>query len=323
MKFSRRDILAGVAGCAALATHSYAQNLFGRSVKVVVPFTAGGTADVMARLWAEKISERVGSSFYVENMGGAGSNLGIGYASRQSPDGSTILAAPSAFAINPSIYGKIPYDPIKSFDPITMLAITPTVLIAHPEFPARTFDDFVKLVRERPATYSAGHSGNGTPPHLQGELLKLKLGLDMTPVPFTGGPQPIQMVISGHLPVAFVGLPSVPGLVEAGKLRALAVSGSARSHLLPNVPTFAELGITELESGTWVGIFVPRGAPQPVIDRLTQESGEIVKSKDVIDRMRQIGAEPVSMTAGQFAQRLQKEIDDWARIVQLAKLEKQ
>jgi len=292
-----------------------------RPVKVIVPFSAGGVTDVAARLWSQRVSDRLGKQFVIENQGGGGANIGIGAASRATPDGYTLLMAASAFAINPSLYNKIPYDP-NAFEPVTMLGVTPNVLFVNPSIPATTLAEFLKLIQDNPGKYAVASSGIGTPVYLQGELLKFRYKLELTPVPFSGGSQAVQAVVGGHVPVALTTLTSIPPLVETGKLRALAVTGAERSVLLPNVPTFKELGLADLEAGTWVGLLAPGGTPKPIVTKLYEATKAFLADEAAADRLRQISVEPKHLTPPQFAEQLQKEAAEWSNIIKLAKLER-
>ncbi len=319
---TRRAVLTGMAAWPAFSKSGFAQDSYpNRPVKVIVPFSAGGVTDTAARLWSQLVSERLGQQFVIENQAGAGSNLGIGSAARATPDGYTLLMAASAFAINPSLYNKIPYDP-KGFEPITMLGETPSAVIVHPSVPAQTFADFIKVIQENPGKFAIANSGIGTPQFLQGELLKHTFKLELTPVPFPGGSQAIQSIVGGHVQVAFGALTAVPPFVKSGKLRALAVTGTERSPLLPDVPTFKELGTPDFESGTWVALLAPRGTPQAIVTKLYETTRDVLAMPDTIERMLKISIEPKHMTPSQFSEQIDKEIKEWARLLALAKIER-
>jgi len=210
-----------------LAGAAQAQSYPSRPVKVIVPFAPGGVADTIARLWAQNMSQSLGQNFYVENHGGGGSNIGMGLAARQPADGYAVLVAASSFTINPSLYAKIPYDPLKDFTPVTLLASTKNVLVVHPSIPAKTVNELIELVRANPGKYSYAMSGAGTPNHIQAETLKLAHQLDLTMVPFSGGAPAIQSTVAGHTPVAFTSLAPVQA---AGGGRAVAGAGGKRAH---------------------------------------------------------------------------------------------
>lgn len=294
-----------------------------RPIRVIVPFAPGGVTDTIARLWAQRMSQALGQQLYVENHGGGASNLGTGLAAHQPADGYTILVAASSFAVNPSLYTKVPYDPLKDFTPVTLLAQTPGVVIVNPELPAKTINELIALVRANPGKYSYGMSGIGTPNHLQGELLKLAYKLDLTTVPFAGGAPAIQSTIAGHTPIAFVALTSVPALVAGGQLRALAVSGTHRSAVLPDVPTMAEAGISGHEADTFTGLFMPAGTPREIVDRIYAETVKVLAIPEFKEHLAKLGAEPDPVSPEQFAARLKDEIALWGRVIADAHIEKQ
>jgi tripartite-type tricarboxylate transporter receptor subunit TctC len=307
----------------AQTTSEPAANYPNRPVKVIVPFAPGGVTDVIARLWAQRMSSSLGQQFYVENHAGGGSNLGMGVAARQPADGYSIMVGASSFAINPVLYKKIPYDPLKDFTAITLLAATPGVLVVHPSLPATSFKEFIALVRANPGKYSYAMSGIGTPNHLLGELLKLTFQLDLVTVPFAGGGPAIQSAVAGHTPIAFVALTSIPPLVEGGKLRALAVTGVKRSSVLPSVPTMLEMDVRGQEPDTFTGLLAPAGTPKDIIDKLSAETAKILAMADVKQQLANLGSEPKSTTPAEFDARLKAEIAFWGKVIEDARIEKQ
>jgi tripartite-type tricarboxylate transporter receptor subunit TctC len=313
-----------------IATQGYAQTSSGpaasypnRPVKVIVPFAPGGVTDVIARLWAQRMSANLGQQFYVENHAGGGSNLGMGAAARQPADGYSLMVGASSFTINPVLYKKIPYDPFKDFTAVSMLAATPGVIIVHPSLPANSFQEFVALVRANPGKYSYAMSGIGTPNHLLGELLKLSFQLDLVTVPFAGGGPAIQSTVAGHTPIAFVALTSIPALVEGGKLRALAVTGVKRSSVLPSVPTMHEMDVRGQEPDTFTGLLAPAGTPKEIIDKLNAETVKILAAPDVKQQLANLGSEPKSTTPAEFDARLKEEVAFWGKVIEDARIEKQ
>jgi tripartite-type tricarboxylate transporter receptor subunit TctC len=290
-----------------------------RPVRIIVPFAAGGPGDLIARLIAQKLSEGLGKQFYVDNQGGAGGNIGMGMAARAPADGYTIMIASSTFMVNPSLYGKVPFDPIKDFDPITIAATTPNVLVVHPSVPAASVTELVTLIR-------AGKYGNyatpgaGTPSHLSGELFKLALKLDLTAVPFHGGGPMIQSVLGGHTPIAFSSLPPAAPMIHDGQVRALAVTTAKRVSLLPNVPTLEEAGYPGQEGDTPQCVLAPAGTPKEIVARLNREILRIIALPDVKERFAAIGFEPIGTTPEQFAARIKAEVPRWAEIIRAAKI---
>jgi tripartite-type tricarboxylate transporter receptor subunit TctC len=294
-----------------------------RPVKVIVPFAPGGVTDVVARLWAQKMSQALGQNFFVENQAGAASNLGMGNAARQAPDGYTILVGASSFTINPSLYNKIPYDPAKDFSPVTLLASTPNVVVVHPSVPAKTVQELVALLRVNPGKYSYAMSGVGTPNHLQAEMFKLTTKVDLVTVPFGGGGPAVQSTVGGHTPIAFTSLTPVRTLVAEGKLRALAVTGAKRSSVWPHVPTFAEAGITGQEADTFAGVLVPAGTPKEIIDKLHAETVKILTTPEMKEQLDKLGFAPGGMTPAEFDARLKEEIASWNKVAREAGIAKQ
>ncbi|HEY0442312.1 MAG TPA: tripartite tricarboxylate transporter substrate-binding protein, partial [Xanthobacteraceae bacterium] len=269
-------LLLGAATLLGSAAPAGAQSYPDRPVRVIVPFPPGGPTDVTARLIANSLSERLGKQFYVENVGGAGGNTGVGQAARAAPDGYTMVVVSTGFIVNASLYTKIPYDPQKDFQPITLAAASPNVLIVNPSVPAKTVKEFVDLVRANPGKYSFGGPGTGSTPHLSGELFRLHFNLDYQYIPFTGAAPVITSTIGGHTPSAWTALPpALPG-VQDGKLRALAITSEKRNPSLPDVPTMAEAGIPGQEAETLTGILVPAGTPKPIVDKLHQEIAAVI-----------------------------------------------
>jgi tripartite-type tricarboxylate transporter receptor subunit TctC len=311
-----------VAGLAHAQSADPAANYPNRPVRVIVPFAAGGVTDVIARLWAQKMSQALGHNFYVENAAGGGSNLGMGLAARQPADGYAILVGASSFTINPSLYNKTPYDP-NDFTPVTMLAETGNLLVVHPSVPTNSVKELIDLIKANPGKYSYAMSGFGTPNHLQGELLKFSFNLDLVTVPFGGGGPAVQSTVGGHTPIAIISLTPAPPLVAAGQLKALAVTGTHRSSALPNVPTMAESGISGQESTTFTGVLVPAGTPQQIVNKLHAETVKILALPEVKEQLYKLGSDAVGDTPAQFATRIKEEIALWATVIADANIPKQ
>lgn len=292
-----------------------------RPVKVIVPFPPGGPSDAIARLLAQKFSDRLGQQFYIENHAGGGGNLGTALAARAAADGYTILVASSSFMINPGLYAKIPYDPYNDFEPVTEIATTPNVLVVHPSLPVKSVQDFVAFVRASGAgKLSYANPGTGTPSHLSGEMFKLALKIDMVAVPFQGGGPMIQSVIGGHTPIAFSSMPPAAPQIREGRIRALAVTSAKRSIAVPDVPTMAEAGVPDQEGGTPQGILVPKGAPQEVVDILYRETVRAIALPDIQQKLAAIGFEPIGSTPAEFGARIKEEIPKWAKVIREANI---
>jgi tripartite-type tricarboxylate transporter receptor subunit TctC len=292
-----------------------AQTYPARPVRVIVPFAPGGPTDVFARLMAQKLSEQVGMQFYVENIGGAGGNIGTGRAAQSAPDGYTMLVNGANHVVNPALYQQVPYDPSKDFEPVTLAVTAAVVLTVHPSLPAQTVRELVDLIKAHPGKYSYASPGTGTPPHLVGELFRLSLGLDLLHVPFKGGGPAIASALAGHTPVSFGSMaPAVP-LVKDGKLRALAVSTKTRSQALPDIPTMEEAGYRDIEGESWFVVLVPAGTPGEIIALLHRDIAKIMALPDMKERLATLGYEPVVSTPEQCAALIKTEITRWAKVI--------
>lgn len=315
MRFIARFGLA----CAALIAAAMPASAAGypeRPVKIVVPFAAGGPTDVMARLIASKLSERLGQQFYVEDQPGAGGNIGTANVARAPGDGYTILVASSSYVVNPSFYKNCPYDPDKDFIPVTLAAITANILLVHPSVPAKTAKELLDQIKANPNKYTFASPGLGTTPHLATELFKATYHLDFAIAAYKGGGPAVQAVLANETPATFVAMTPATPLVKAGKIRALAVTTKKRSSALPDVPTLAEAGITGQESETMQGVFVPKGTPKAIVDLLQKEIAAIVKMPDVKEKMTPLGFEPEGTTSEEFATYVKSEIAKWKKVIQ-------
>jgi len=302
-----------VLGMAAAAS---AQVYPSRPVTLIVPFPAGGGVDAMARITAERLTAAFGQQVVIDNRGGAAGVIGTRAAATAIPDGYTLVMSTSGTtSINPSLYARIPYDPIRDFSPLTLTATSPYVVAVHPSLPARSVGELIALVRANPGKYSYASAGLGTPGHLAGELFRSPLGLDLVHVPFSGGPPAINATIAGHTPVSFTALPTAAPQVKDGKLRALAVMSSKRAAALPDVPTMAEAGIPDCEVDIVAGMVVRSETPDDIAQRL---HGEIVKAlaqPEIRERLSALGFEPVASTRDQFAAWIKAEIPRWRRVI--------
>jgi len=286
-----------------------------RPVKIIVPFAAGGPTDVVARLISQKLFEKFGQQFYIENLAGAGGNIAMGAAARAPADGYTILFASSSYNVNPSLYAKPPYDPDKDFAPVTMAGASPNGLFVNPAIPAKSVQELIELIKANPGKYTFASPGIGTTPHLSSELFKLTFHLDFALAPFPGGAPSIQSVVAGHTPICIQAIPPAIPLVKDGKLRALAITAKTRSPLLPDVPTFDEVGIKDQEAETMQGVFVPAATPKPIVDLLQREIARIVALPDVKDRMLAIGLETGGMSSAEFAAYVKADIAKWKKVI--------
>ena len=297
-----------------------AQGYPNRPVRVVVGFPAGGPTDVIARLVSQKLSDALGQQFFVENIGGAGGNTASGQVARATPDGYTIMVVSTGFVVNPSLYAKVPYDAVKDFSPVTLVAVSPNVVVVNPSVPAKSLPELVQLIRDNPGKYGFAGPGVGSTPHLGGELFRLAFSLDLVHVPFTGAAPAIQSTVGGHTPIAFTALPPALSAVQAGQLRALGVAANERAIQLPDVPTFAEQGIREQEADTITGILAPAGTPKEIVDLLYREIAKAVGQADVKERLTVLGFKPIANSPDEFGARIKLEMEKWGKVVRDAKL---
>ena len=307
--------IAALFSLVAATGDSWAQTYPTRPVRLVVPFGAGGPTDVIARIVAQKLSEIWGQQVYTENIPGAGGNTGVATVARAPADGYTILVVSTGFMVNPSMYAKVPYDPIKDFSPITLVAASPNVISVNPGFPAKTLKELVDLVKGHPGKYSFAQPSTGSTPHLAGELFKQQYQLDLVTVPFNSAALAINSTIGGHTPIAFTALPPAMANIKDGKLRGLAVLNARRSPSLPDVPTNAEAGIPDLESDTLTGIVAPAGTPRDIIDRWRGDIAKAVATSDVKERLETLGFAPVANMPDEFGARIKLEIAKWSKVV--------
>src|SRR6201996_3805911 len=323
MKFPRRRFLHLAAGAMVLPAVSEpagAQSYPARTVRVIVPYSPGGPTDVCARLVAQKLSDRLGKQFYVEDIAGAGGNIGTGIAARTAPDGYTILITVNSYVINPTLYEKVPYDALKDFEAVTQVAIFQSAMFVHPSVPARTVAELVALIKANPNKYSFASPGFGTPSHLLGEQFRVATNVDLVYVPFGGSGAVATAVVAGNPSIGFAALSAALPFIQDGKLRARAGMSPHRSSALPDLPTIAEAGYPDLDGDAWVGVLVPAGTPKDITARLHQEIVKILAEPDTRERLAAIGLDPVGDSAEQFSASLKIEMEKWTRIIRAAKI---
>jgi tripartite-type tricarboxylate transporter receptor subunit TctC len=308
-------VVALLTAIVAMPADASAQGYPTKSVRLIVPFAAGGPTDVIARIVAQKLSEAWGHQVYTENVPGAGGNTGVTMVARAPADGYTVLVVSTGFIVNPSMYAKISYDPVKDFAPITLVAASPNVISVNPDFAAKSMKELVELVKANPGKYSFAQPATGSTPHLAGELFKQKYGLDLVTVPFNGAALAVNSTIGGHTPIAFTALPPAMSNIKDGKLRGLAVLAHARSPALPDVPTNSEAGVGDLESDTLTGVVAPAGTPKEVIERWRGDIVKMVASPEVKERLQALGFVPVANTPDEFGARIKSEIAKWGKVV--------
>lgn len=291
-----------------------------KPVRIVVGFTPGGPTDVIARIVALKLSERLGQQFYVENVPGAGGNTASGQVAHAPPDGYTLLVISTGFLVNPSLYARVPYDAVRDFAPITLIASSPNVITVNPAVPAKTVDELVALIRANPGKYSFAGPGTGSTPHLSGELFRIHFKLDLVHVPFGGAAPALGSTIAGHTPIAFSAVPPAIEAIKGGQLRALAVTSVKRITSLPDVPTLAESGVEGQEADTLTAILAPAGTPPDIIDMLYREIAKVAGEADVRDRLAALAFDPVVDSPAEFAVRIRTELAKWERVVRIANI---
>jgi len=294
-----------------------AQGWPSRPVRVVVAFGAGGTADIVARLIADRLSPVLGQPVVVENRPGAGGNVGASAVAHSDPDGYTLLMSGSpTHSVGPHLFKNLNYDPMRDVPPVAMIASAPNLLVVNAALPVKSLDDLVKLARENPGQLTYSSAGIGTSGHLAAEMLKQAAGVDMRHVPYKSGPEAVTGVISGDVSFVFFTVPSVLPQVESGKLRALAITSVARSAVAPNVPTVAELGYPGFEALAWFALFAPRGTPQPIVDKLDAEIGKILQQPDIRKKMVELGMEAHFLNARQLTDYVSVESPKWGKLLQ-------
>ncbi|GIK86796.1 MAG: tripartite tricarboxylate transporter substrate binding protein [Burkholderiales bacterium] len=301
---------------AVLPLSSPAQEYPTRSVKIIVTLAPGGTADILARLLAEKLSSAWGQPVVVENRPGASGMIGAEAVAKAEPDGYTLLMGYNAeIAINPSIFRSMSYDPRKAFTPVTIVGTTPMLLVIHPSIPAKSLQELIDLARSGRAKLSYGSAGNGSTPHLGAEMLKNGARIDLTHVPFKSAALAIPQVIGNHVSMVFSGMPLAMPHVRAGSLRAIAVSSTTRSTAAPDVPTMAESGFPDFDITNWFGIFVPAGTPAPIVDKLYADIARSVKAEDMVARLRREGGDINPLPPKEFARFIEAEAIKYQKIV--------
>jgi tripartite-type tricarboxylate transporter receptor subunit TctC len=298
----------------ALSRSAVAEDWPTRPVTLIVPFAPGGTTDIVARIVGQALSVRLGQSVIVENLGGAGGTLGANQAAKAAPDGYTIFMATIAHTMAPGIYKSLPYDFVKDFAPITVVAYVPNIVIVHPSVPAKTVGELLAYIRANPGKVNYGSAGIGSTEHMSGELLSAMAGLKMVHVPYKGGAPMMADLIAGHIEMSIETSGSASPHIKAESVRALAVSTAKRSPAFPDLPTLAEAGLTGYDVTTWYGILAPTGTPAAIRERLYKELSEILKSPEIAARLRDIGGDPGGDPPAQFADFIKNETEKWTKL---------
>jgi len=299
-----------------VASAALPQDYPSRPIRMIVPFPAGGTADLLARQIGQTMGEALRQQVVIENRTGAGGNIGADLAAKAKPDGYTLLMGTvSTHAINPNLYPNMPYDPVKDFAPVAMVARMPNLLVLHPSVPATNVAELIALAKARPGTLAFASAGNGTTQHLAGELFKKMADVDMIHVPYKGNAPAVTDLVGGQVQVMFDNIPVSLQQVRAGKLRALAVTGPARSPVLPQLPTVAEAALPGYNITSWFGLYAPSGTSPQIIERLNREANKALATALIRRRLTDQGIEPAGGTPGQFAEFMRAELVKWGKIV--------
>ncbi|XDF34560.1 tripartite tricarboxylate transporter substrate binding protein [Paracidovorax avenae] len=312
----RRGLIAAAAACALLPGLAAAQAFPSKPITIIVPFAAGGTTDILARIIAQGMGAELGQSVVVDNRAGAGGNIGGQVAARAPADGYTLfMGTVGTHAINAALYRKMPFDPVKDFAPLTRVANVPNLLVANPAQPFKTVQELIAYAKANPGKINFGSSGSGSSIHLSGELFKSMAKVDMQHVPYKGSAPAVTDLLGNQIAIMFDNMPSAIQHVRSGKLRAIAVTTARRSPELPDVPTIAESGVPGYEATSWFGMFAPAGTPAPVVAQLNATIVKVLAQPDIRKKLAEQGAEAAGETPAQFADFIQKESVKWGRVV--------
>ena len=319
LKLNKRALLRqSIALCLAAGSAAvFAQAAYpNKPVRIIVPYPAGGTTDIIARIAANQLTERLKQSFIVENKAGASGAIGSQAVAQAAPDGYTlVMATASSHGINSALQKSLPYDAVKDFAPITVVANTPNIIVANPSVPVKTLQDLIALAKKEPGKINFGSTSAGGSPHMSAELLKMMAGIDMTHVPYKGAAPMLTDLIGGQVQIGFDNLPSTIGFVKSGKIRALAVTTAKRWPGAPDIPTVAESGVPGYEVSGWFGLLAPAGTPKEILDKIQTTISEAVKTPAVAKQLNDLGAEPVANKPEVFAQEIKDDVEKWRKVV--------
>jgi len=308
-----------IAICAMFATTcTPAASYPSKPIRLIVPFPPGGGNDLVARLLAPPLGVALGHNIVVDNRAGGGANIGAEVVAKAAPDGYMVLMGAVVHAVNATLYGKLGYNLVKDFAPVSLLASSPNILVVHPSVPVKSVKELIALVRARPGQLDFASAGSGSSPHLAGALFNTMAGTTLHHIPYKGSAPAMVALISGECAIAFVSAPSVIQHVKSGKLRAIAVTSEKRSSMVPNLPTISEAGVPGYAAGGWFGLLLPNGSPSDVISRLQTESVKVLKAADVKERMDANGLTIVASTPEEFGAYLRAEVEKWGKVVRTA-----
>jgi|APCry1669188910_1035180.scaffolds.fasta_scaffold09631_2 tripartite-type tricarboxylate transporter receptor subunit TctC len=314
---NRRHVLQALGSSAAFSlTSSWSQSYPTRPIKIIIPFPPGGPTDILGRIVAQKLGERLGQTVVVDNKPGASGMIGADMVAKSAPDGYTLLVNASLHVINPSLYDKPRYDAIADFSPLSNLADVPLVLVVNAKAPVQTVKELIAWIKSSKAPINFASSGNATAPHLAGEAFKVAAGIEnMQHVPYKGSSPALTDLLGGQVQLMFDSLPSSQPFIKAGTLKAIAVTTQRRSSALPNVPTISESALPGFNFSTWYGMWAPASTPPAIVEKLSAEISQITRLPEVREKFLALGAEPVGNTAEEFAAFNKSELTKWARIV--------
>jgi tripartite-type tricarboxylate transporter receptor subunit TctC len=311
----RRIAWIGLCLLAGLAAPAAAQDYPTRTVKVIVPFGAGGPADVFARVVGQHLSDALKQPFVIENRPGAGAIIGTDEAAKAAPDGYTLLMMSNTHTTNETLIAKKPYQLMRDFVPVAPVNASDLLMVVHPDVPAKTLAEFIAYAKSKPGALNYASSGPGTPYHMAGELFKAMTGTDIVHVPHRNSGEARNSVIGGHVQMMIDAITTTAPTVQGGQVRALGTTGPKRSDVLPDVPTIAEAGVPKYEATIWLGIMAPTGTPKPIVDRLNAEIKRVLAKPEIREAWTKQGAMPLSMTPDEFDRYLRADIDKWAEVV--------
>jgi tripartite-type tricarboxylate transporter receptor subunit TctC len=301
-----------------LSALALAQTYPTRQVRIVVPFPPGGTSDILARTIGARLSAPLGQPVVIENRPGAGGNIAADHVAKSAPDGYTLIMGTSSLAISQSLYKKLTYDLVQDFAPITQAVNYTNLLVVHPSAGVKSVDELLQLARAKPGSLTYGTAGNGTPPHMTGELFKAYTSVNIVHIPYKGGAPAIADLIAGQIPMMFDNVPPLLPHVRAGKIQALAVTSLARIAVLPDVPTLHELGLKDFDAVGWNGLLAPAGTPRDIVARLNTEVVRVLRIPEVRDQLTSQGADIVGNSPEQFAAWIRAEVRKWAEVVKVS-----
>ena len=305
---------------AALTSPAHAQNFPAKAVRLVVPFAPGGSTDIVARVLAQKLNEMWGQTVIVDNRAGGSTVIGTDVVAKAAPDGHTLLVTPAPFTIVPSLAAKLPYDPHKDFEPVTLINTTPLVVVVHPGVPATSIKELVALAKSRPGALNFGSSGSGGSNHLAGELFNAMAGVKMVHVPYKGNAPALTDLVGGHVDLLFNGLTSALPLIKSGKLRPIGMTSLKRAGALPEVPTVDEQGLKGFQAVAWNGLTAPARTPKDIIAKLNADVLKVIRSPELVEKLKAEGSDPVGSSVADYTAFLRDEIAKWAKVIKFANI---